>query len=46
MTQGRKSKREHLVETAQQLFYREGIKGTGIDTVLEHAGVAKRTLYN
>ncbi len=42
----RKSKREHLVETAQQLFYREGIKGTGIDTVLEHAGVAKRTLYN
>ena len=46
MRQGRKSKREHLVETAQQLFYREGIKGTGIDTVLEHAGVAKRTLYN
>ncbi|MGQ8365117.1 TetR/AcrR family transcriptional regulator [Glaciecola sp. 1036] len=46
MTKGRKSKREHLVETAQRLFYREGIKGTGIDTVLEHAGVAKRTLYN
>ncbi|GGB21279.1 TetR/AcrR family transcriptional regulator [Agarivorans gilvus] len=46
MTKGRKSKREHLVEAAQQLFYREGIKGTGIDAVLEHAGISKRTLYN
>lgn len=46
MAQRRESKREHLVKTAQQLFYQEGIKGTGIDTVLEHAGVAKRTLYN
>lgn len=46
MTKGRKSKREHLVEVAQQLFYREGIKGTGIDTVLEHANISKRTLYN
>ncbi|MFC3093941.1 TetR/AcrR family transcriptional regulator [Alteromonas sediminis] len=46
MTQKRTSKRDHLVEVAQKLFYREGIKGTGIDAVLEHAGVAKRTLYN
>lgn len=46
MTEIKKSKREHLVETAQRLFYRHGIKGTGIDTVLEEAGVAKRTLYN
>jgi AcrR family transcriptional regulator len=46
VTKGRKSKREHLVEAAQQLFYREGIKGTGIDAVLEHAGISKRTLYN
>ena len=46
MVRGRKSKREHLIEAAQQLFYREGIKGTGIDAVLEYAGVSKRTLYN
>lgn len=46
MSQTKKSKRDALVETAQVLFHREGIKATGIDTVLEKAGVAKRTLYN
>ena len=40
------SKREHLVATAQRLFYQEGIKGTGIDRIIEEAAVAKRTLYN
>jgi len=38
-------KREHLVETAQKLFYQQGIRGTGIDTVLAVSGVSKRTLY-
>ena len=38
-------KREHLVETAQKLFYQKGIRSTGIDTVLAASGVAKRTLY-
>ncbi|GFD90673.1 TetR/AcrR family transcriptional regulator [Alteromonas sp. McT4-15] len=42
----KKSKKAHLVETAQKLFYRQGIKGTGIDAVLAESGVAKRTLYN
>lgn len=40
------NKREHLVATAQRLFYQEGIKGTGIDRIIEEAAVAKRTLYN
>ncbi len=40
------SKRDHLVETALNLFYRHGFHATGIDTILAEAGVAKMTLYN
>ena len=39
-------KRDHLVETASQLFYREGFRAVGIDTLLAEAGVAKMTLYH
>ena len=34
------------METASDLFYREGIRAVGVDTVSEKAGVSKRTLYN
>src|SRR5919112_2827462 len=37
---------ERLLETASDLFYREGIRAVGVDTVSERAGVSKRTLYN
>lgn len=37
---------ERLLETASDLFYREGIRAVGVDTVSEKAGVSKRTLYN
>ncbi|HIP77475.1 MAG TPA: TetR/AcrR family transcriptional regulator, partial [Kiloniellaceae bacterium] len=40
------SRREHLVDTATQLFSRHGYRATGIDTILAEAGVAKMTLYN
>ncbi|WP_086931765.1 TetR/AcrR family transcriptional regulator [Agarilytica rhodophyticola] len=40
------SRKEHLVETAQRLFYRQGFRATGIDLVLAESGVAKKTLYN
>ena len=40
------TKREQLVETALELFYRDGIHSTGIDKVLKESGVAKMTLYN
>ena len=43
---GRPAKREQLVETAKRLFYRDGIRATGVDRVLEEAGVARMTLYN
>jgi len=37
---------EKLLEAASDLFYREGIRAVGVDTVSERAGVSKRTLYN
>jgi AcrR family transcriptional regulator len=40
------SARERLLESANELFYREGVQSVGIDRVIEHAGVAKASLYN
>ena len=40
------SKRDQLIETAADLFYRGGFNATGIDRILAEAGVAKMTLYN
>ena len=37
--------RERILETAYELFSRRGVRDVGIDTVIEHAGVAKATLY-
>jgi AcrR family transcriptional regulator len=42
---GRRPVRERLLAAADELFYREGINNVGIDRVLEHAGVAKASLY-
>ena len=39
------SKREQLLNTALELFYREGYHSTGIDRILAESGVAKMTLY-
>jgi AcrR family transcriptional regulator len=38
--------RRRIVESAYQLFYREGFQRAGVDAVAETAGVTKRTLYN
>jgi len=40
------AKRAHLMATAERLFYRDGFRFVGIDTLLAEAGVAKMTLYN
>ncbi|HEY8932977.1 MAG TPA: TetR/AcrR family transcriptional regulator [Rariglobus sp.] len=40
------AKRDHLMATAWRLFYRDGLRAVGIDTILAEAGVAKMTLYN
>ncbi len=39
------SRREQLVETAVNLFYRHGYHATGIDKILAEAHVSKPTLY-
>ena len=38
--------RQRIVETAERLFYAEGIRNVGIDRIIAEAGVAKMTLYN
>ena len=38
--------RQRIVETAEQLFYAEGVRAVGIDRIIAEAGVAKMTLYN
>ncbi len=38
--------RQRLIETAERLFYAEGIRAVGIDRIIAEAGVAKMTLYN
>jgi len=42
---GRSSKREKLIKTALELFAKNGIHATGIDTIVEQSGVTKKTLY-
>lgn len=38
--------RQRLIETAERLFYAEGIHSVGIDRIIAEANVAKMTLYN
>lgn len=40
------SKRDQIMATAHRLFYRDGYRAVGIDTILAEAGVAKMTLYH
>ena len=39
------SPRDHLLEVASELFYREGINSVGIDQIVREAGVTRATLY-
>jgi AcrR family transcriptional regulator len=40
-----RSARDRILDTASQLFYRDGYHAVGIDTIVERSGVAKMTLY-
>ncbi|WP_341316534.1 TetR/AcrR family transcriptional regulator [Paraburkholderia sp. IMGN_8] len=42
---GEVSARERILATASDLFYREGIRAIGVDTVVERSGVSKTSLY-
>ncbi|ANQ85663.1 TetR family transcriptional regulator [Azoarcus olearius] len=39
------TKQEHLVDSAMQLFYRQGFHATGVDQLSKEGEVTKRTLY-
>lgn len=39
------SVRDRLLDTAAELFYREGARAVGVDLVVERTGVAKTSLY-
>jgi len=45
-TQPRLSARQRLLAAAGELFYENGINTVGIDRIIEHAGVAKASLYD
>jgi AcrR family transcriptional regulator len=42
---GEPTARERILATATTLFYRDGIRAVGIDTVIAESGVAKASLY-
>jgi len=37
---------ERILSAADKLFYAQGIRAVGVDTIAAQAGVSKRTLYN
>ncbi|MGH8178201.1 MAG: TetR/AcrR family transcriptional regulator [Steroidobacter sp.] len=39
------SVRERILNTARELFYRDGARAVGVDTVVAQSGVAKTSLY-
>jgi AcrR family transcriptional regulator len=40
-----KSARERVLDMASELFYAEGVRAVGIDTIVARSGVAKMSLY-
>lgn len=42
---GTSAARERLLQTASELFYREGIHAVGVDRIIAEAGVTRATFY-
>jgi AcrR family transcriptional regulator len=40
------SMKDRILETADRLFYLQGIRAIGVDTIAAEIGISKRTLYN
>lgn len=38
--------RERILQTASELFYRQGIRATGVDAIVKAAGTTKMSLYH
>ena len=37
---------ERILQAADRLFYRKGIRAVGVDSVAAEAGISKRSLYD
>jgi AcrR family transcriptional regulator len=37
--------RARILETIDRLFYRQGIRAVGVDTIVAELGISKKTLY-
>jgi AcrR family transcriptional regulator len=42
----RTAMKDRILETADRLFYLQGIRAVGVDTIAAEIGISKRTLYN
>jgi AcrR family transcriptional regulator len=40
------SMKDRILKTADRLFYLQGIRAVGVDTIAAEIGISKRTLYN
>jgi AcrR family transcriptional regulator len=43
--EAKKPARQRILETASEMFYRDGIRAVGIDAIIARSGVAKMSLY-
>jgi len=43
---GKADMEERILETTDRLFYGQGIRAIGVDTIAAETGISKRTLYN
>ena len=43
---GKNAMQERILQTADRLFYSQGIRAVGVDTIADEIGISKRTLYN
>jgi AcrR family transcriptional regulator len=44
--QAKPDMKQRILETADRLFYLQGIRAIGVDTIAAEIGISKRTLYN
>ena len=45
-TESKSAMQARILETADRLFYDQGIRAVGVDTIADAVGISKRTLYN
>jgi AcrR family transcriptional regulator len=44
--EGKTAMQDRILETTDRLFYGQGIRAVGVDTIADEVGISKRTLYN